>query len=51
MDITIQNDYLDIRRPLDESNNLKLRDLIKIQNNNKNTLWLDIKNVDNMNCV
>ncbi len=47
MDITIQNDYLDVRRPLDESNNLKFKDLIKIQDNKKNIIWLDIKNIDN----
>ena len=38
MDITIQNDYLDVRRPLDESNNLKFKDLIKIQDNKKYNL-------------
>ncbi len=47
MDVTIQNDYLNIRRPLDEPNNLKLSDVIQIQKNKKNILWLDIKNVDN----
>ena len=47
MDITIEGNNLDIRRPLDETNNLNLTDIVRVQKNKKNILWLDIKNVDN----
>jgi glucan phosphoethanolaminetransferase (alkaline phosphatase superfamily) len=47
MDITIDENNLDIRRPLDETNNLSLTDIVQVQKNKKNILWLDIKNVVN----
>ena len=45
IDVFIENDYLDVTHSKKESTSLKLTDLIKIQKDKKNILWLDVKNV------
>ena len=45
IDVFIESDYLDVTHSKKESTSLKLTDLIKIQKDKKNILWLDVKNV------
>jgi len=45
IDVFVENNYLDVTHSKKESTSLKLTDLIKIQKDKKNILWLDVKNV------
>ena len=45
IDVLINDDYLDVAHSKDLSTSLKLKDLIKVQATKQNTLWLDVKNV------
>ena len=45
IDIIVKKDYLDVTNSNEETSLLKLVDLLKIQKNKPNILWLDIKNV------
>ena len=47
IDIFIKDDYLEVTHSFDKSTSLRLEDLIKIQKDKENTLWLDIKNIEN----
>lgn len=49
LDVIIKDDYLDITHSINESTSLKLIDLIKVQKDKKNILWLDVKNVNDVN--
>ena len=49
IDVLINDDYLDVAHSKDLSTSLKLKDLIKIQKSKENTLWLDVKNINNIN--
>ena len=45
IDVIIKNNYLDVRHSSEDSTSLKLDDLIKIQKEKENILWLDVKEV------
>ena len=47
IDVFVENDYLDVTHSKEETTSLKLVDLIKIQKDKQNILWLDVKNVKN----
>tara|TARA_Y100001970_G_C14242725_1_gene865934 strand:- start:1827 stop:4211 length:2385 start_codon:yes stop_codon:yes gene_type:complete len=49
IDVIIENDYLDVRHSTGDTISLKLIDLIDIQKDKKNILWLDVKKVENNN--
>ena len=48
IDIIIEEDYFDVRHSTEKSTYLKLKDLIKIQKEKQNFLWLDIKKIENL---
>ena len=51
IDIIIDDEFLDVSHSNNETVNLNLEELIKIQKNKKNVLWLDVKNINNIqNC-
>ncbi len=47
IDVFVENDYLDVTHLKEDTTSLKLIDLIKIQKEKENILWLDIKNINN----
>jgi glucan phosphoethanolaminetransferase (alkaline phosphatase superfamily) len=49
IDVVIENDQLDVRHSTEVSTSLNLIDLIKIQKQKENILWLDIKKVKDVN--
>ena len=52
IDVIIENDYLDVSHSKKETTSLKLVDLIKIQKDKNDILWLDVKNVQsNEQCL
>ncbi len=52
IDIIIEDEFLEVSHSKNESVDLNLEELIKIQKDKKNVLWLDVKNVKNVkNCV
>lgn len=52
IDLIIENDYLDVSHSKKETTSLKLVDLIKIQKNKNDILWLDVKNVQSIDqCI
>jgi len=48
IDININEDYLDVSHSKKVSTSLKLIDLLEIQKDKNNILWLDIKNVEDV---
>ncbi len=46
IDVLIKDDHLDVTHSMDKSTSLKLVDLLKIQKNKRNILWLDVKNIN-----
>tara|TARA_B100000900_G_scaffold292185_1_gene251041 strand:+ start:511 stop:2898 length:2388 start_codon:yes stop_codon:yes gene_type:complete len=48
IDIIIDDEFLDVAHSKTETKSLKLDELLKIQNNKENTLWLDVKNLNNI---
>ena len=47
IDVIIENDYLDVTHSKEKTTSLKLTDLIMIQKEKNNILWLDVKSVKN----
>ena len=45
IDVIIREGYLDVSNSIKDTSSLNLDDLIKIQKNKQNILWLDIKNL------
>ncbi len=48
IDVLVDGESLVVAHSKDLSSSLNLKDLIKIQKKKQNTLWLDIKNLDNL---
>ena len=49
LDIIINDKFLDVAQSKELSTSLNLEELIKIQKNKINTLWLDVKNINSPN--
>ncbi len=49
IDVIIENDYLDVRHSTEKSTSLNLEDLIRIQKEKENILWLDVKQIKDVN--
>ena len=45
----IENDYLDVRHSTEKSTSLNLEDFDKIQKEKENILWLDVKQIKDVN--
>jgi glucan phosphoethanolaminetransferase (alkaline phosphatase superfamily) len=48
IDVIIESNHLDVRHSSEISTSLKLNDLIKVQKGKDNILWLDIKEIKNI---